>query len=180
MYTPQFRLGFERKIGYSFLGLAAGNLVVLAAVSICEAIGLNSLVPAGPLRERLLRALALAFYFGSVSLVSWAIIGLPVVLALSANLISRLHWSLASLIGSILGAIPFALLFVAMSGGWQQLLATLRNPQVLRVYLLFLAVAVIIGGVAFSVYCLLVRRASRREQRKSGAPSGTPQFFSIF
>jgi len=181
MNTPKFRLGFERKIGYSFLGLAAGNLASLAAFSICEALGLNlaGFAPAGSLRERLLQVLALTILYGYMSLVSWVVIGLPVVLSLSANLITRLHWSLAAFIGSILGAIPFALLFVLIGGGWRQTLATLRNPQMLRIYLPFFVAAVVIGGIALSVYCLLVRRASYREQRKSGAPHGTPQFFSV-
>lgn len=158
MRTPQFRLGFERKIGYSLLGLAAGNLAALVAFSMYAAIGLNLAgfgLP-GSLRERLLLALDLAFLLGYLSLISWVIVGLPVVLSLSTSLTARLHWSLAALIGSILGAISFTLPFALMGGCW--------NPQLLSAFLPFFIAAVVIAGVAFSAYCALVRQALRRAQ----------------
>lgn len=181
MDTQQFRLGFERKIGYSFAGLAAANLASLVTFLICEALGLipAGFVPAASWRYRLLHVLGLAILFGIVSMVSWVVIGLPVVLSLSANLTARLHWSLAAMLGAVLGAIPYALLCVLVDG-WQRTAAGIRNSQIPSVELTFLAVAAVIGCVAFSVYCLLVRRASYREQRKSGAPSSAPQSLSVF
>jgi hypothetical protein len=61
--------------------------------------------------------------------------------------------------------------------GWQRTIAELKSPPYTEVK--FFAVAVIIAGVAFSVNCALVRYAMRDQQRKSGVPRGTPQFFSV-
>jgi hypothetical protein len=107
------------------------------------------------------------------------VIGLPVVLSLSAKLIVRLHWSLAFLIGAVLGVSALALLFIVFAGGWHQLTPQFKNHESLRENLIFVIAAVIIAGTAFTVYCGLVRSAMRDQQRKSGVPRGTPQFFSV-
>lgn len=120
MSTPQFRLGFERKIGYSFVGLLAGNLVAVAVVSICLTL---DLIPASAqwltspsLHSRMSMALVVAVCFGIISLIVWVVIGLPVVLSLSANFIVRLHWLLAALVGAVLGVVSLELFFVSVEG----------------------------------------------------------------
>jgi hypothetical protein len=179
MTTSEFHLGFERKIGYSFLGLLAGNLICLAAFSFSTLVA-RFAAPFGPLSDswhaRMLQVLGLAIVYGIVSMAAWAVIGLPVVLSLSAKLTAQLHWSLALLIGAVLGAVAPAVLVVSFDG-WQRTIADIKKPPDTEIT--FFAAAVIIGGVAFSVHCALVRYAMRNQQRKSGAPRGTPQFFSV-
>lgn len=183
MSTQPFRLGFERKIGYSFVGLLAGNLVTVAAFTLCLAL---NLIPARAqwltspsLHSRLSMAMVCAVCFGIISLIVWVVIGLPVVLSLSAGFIVRLHWLLASLVGAVFGVVSLELFFMVVEG-WRRTLDRLKDPGRAPSDTTFLAIAAVIACVAWSIYCALVRRASRYEQRKSGAPSRTPQFFSIF
>lgn len=183
MTSTPFHLGFERRIGYSFVGLLAGNAVSTAAVTVCHTLALIPVrvqwITSSSMHDRILQALGFAALFGIFSLIPWIFIGLPVVFSLKSNFIARLHWSLAALCGAVLGAVSLALLFMSLDG-WHFTLARFKNPLALPMNFVFLTIAVIIAGVAFPTYCALVRRASRCEQRKSGAPSRAPQFFSIF
>lgn len=172
MNIQQFHMGFERKIGYSFLGLLAGNAASLSAFLI-----IATLQPFLPdkfthyfFRFDLPRALGMSVFAAIVSLMGWTVVGLPVVLLLPARVAGRLRW-FAAPIGAALGAFTLFLIFLALDRGrldW----ASYTQTQTLQT---FVPPAVLISGVAFTVYCALIRGELEDHPTESGAPSGAPQ-----
>jgi hypothetical protein len=136
MAIHEFHLGFERKIGYSFVGLLAGNIVCLAAL----------------------------------------IVGLPVVMLLLAKVTSRLHWLLALIIGATLGVLA---LYVEIDRGRLDIFSV-KDPIFFWQSIVFASAAALNSAVAFTTYCTLVQWARLTHEIESGAPSGTPRFFSVF
>jgi hypothetical protein len=93
-------------------------------------------------------------------MLGWAVVGLPVVLFLRAGFAARLHWLLATLIGAALGALTMLLIFSAFDRSSLDA-ASLRNTTMLRIDVAYFSSAMLIAGVAFTVYCAFVRRALR-------------------
>ncbi len=172
--NTHYELGFERKIGYSFVGLLAGNgaslaeLLLIAFVQMLPAFAGFKAIWDMPIS----RALGLGTIFTNFSMPAWAVIGVPAVLFLRVRHIARLPWFLSVVIGAVLGGISLLLIFLGLNQG------KLAMAD-LKVAWGFGQSAALISGTAFVVYSVLVRRALCKEQRKSGAPKGTPQFFSV-
>jgi hypothetical protein len=93
--------GLERKIGYSFLGLLAGNVTLLLYFlwgAMRTRAWLLSIRRGAPNRV-LADALGMFAIYGISSMVGWALIGLPFVLLLPAQFVSRLHGHLRPCLG---------------------------------------------------------------------------------
>ncbi|MBB6146217.1 hypothetical protein HNQ77_004189 [Silvibacterium bohemicum] len=170
-------LGWERKVGYSFLGLMIGNaasvLMLLLAgalqnLGMFAAIGKFSWLHAGG-------SVALSIAILIVSMLGWAVVGLPLLLLLGAELVADLYLITLALTGSVLGMLAMFLLSVAFD---HQVLdtAVFRSSQGLG----FFYDAALIGGVAFAVYGGLIRAALRRQAKENGAPKGTPKSLAWF
>lgn len=174
-------IGFERKIGYSFVGLMVGNAVSLTMLMTMSVLArINA--PAG-IREfwtaGIRGALWLSLAIWVTSMLGWVFIGLPAVLSLRTSIVGKLSWITSGLIGAVLGLCTMLLFFLAVNGG--KLDRTLfSDPHVLRTSASFFADAALIAGVAFAVYWALVKRAMRRQAKENGAPKGTPRTLAWF
>ena len=171
-------VGWERKIGYSFLGLMAGNAVsavVLLLIVVLPRLG----VFAGLARVRnpvTGGALLLFLFIVMASISGWAFVGLPVVLLLRAEFVAHLYWAAAALMGTILGVIAMLLFCLLLDRGF----GTVSNPAALRTIAPIFADAALIAGVAFVVYSALIQAALRKQARKNGAPKSTPRSLAWF
>ena len=174
-------IGFERKIGYSFLGLMAGNAVTLAAFVLWNMLG--RLDAFADIRkfwiEEIIGTLGLFLMIWVVSMLGWVVVGLPVVLSLRTRTVAEFHGITAALIGAVLGLAAMLLSFLVMNGGKLDT-ALLSNPQAARATAFYFCGAALISDVAFAVYCALVKAALRKQTRKSDVPSGTPRSLAWF
>jgi hypothetical protein len=171
-------IGWERKIGYSFVALIAGDAVATAVsllIVVLLRLGLFTELthvwnPASG------KAPLLLLYIVMVSILGWAFVGLPVVLPLRAERVADLYWAAAALIGTIPGLIAMLLFVLLLDRGF----ATISNPAALRTIAPMFVAAALIASVAFTVYCSLIKAALRRQAKESGAPSGTPRSLPWF
>src|SRR5271170_628995 len=95
MNTAELNLGFERKIGYSFLGLLAGNVASLVVLLLISALPLLGLFPEIKKIWNLDIRLALGWSVSIwiVSMLGWVVVGLPVVLLLRAEIAADFYWA---------------------------------------------------------------------------------------
>ena len=171
-------IGFERKIGYSFVGLMAGNavsfvllllMVVLPRMGIFA--GLARVWNPGTKETPIL-----FLFVWMVSVLGWAFVGLPVILLLRVRLVADFYWATVALIGTVLGMLAMLLFCLLLDRGF----ATLSNPAALRTIAPAFAPAGLIAGVAFAVYCSLIKNALLKRTKENGAPSGTPRSLAWF
>ncbi len=151
--TAPKSIGAWMRIGYSFLALLAGDVVLL----------LYLLQNAWQIRVALLRdhmgepnrqipvALSLFLVYAAVSVFGWLAIGLPLIFALPDRFFARLRLYWIVPLGAALG--PFALLifFVLLSRG-QVSAATFRGTG------LFWPLSVLVSLAALATYAILLRR----------------------
>lgn len=165
-------LGFERKIGYSFLGLMTGNvasLVVFLLLAVLQR--LDAFAGFRHVWEMTVeRAAEMSLLFAIFSLPEWVAVGLPLVLLLRSEVVADFYWATAALIGTVLGVIGMLLFALVLDRGF----ATISNPAALRTIAPVFAPAALIAAVAFTVYCSLVKTALRKQAKENGAPSGAP------
>jgi len=175
------KIGFERKIGYSFLGLLAGNVASLVGLVLIGV--LQHLEVFGGIRQfwkiNAGGALGLSLAICIVSMLGWLVIGLPTVLLLRAEIAADFYWAVSALIGAVLGVLTMVLLILAINQGHLDT-AALRNPQEIGMNIVFFSSAALISGVAFAVYCSLIKRAMSGQQKESGALKGTPRSLAWF
>lgn len=136
-----------RKIGYSFLGLLAGNVALFTFL----------LVDA-----KVWEIKNVAFYmfpfFLIFSIFGWILVGIPFVLVIQSEVITDLHWLIVVLIGLFLGALAqFFIFFVLGVTGHLNLAGHWGGVARYEEF------AMLISAVAFVVYCLLVRRTLRHQ-----------------
>lgn len=140
-----------RKIGYSFLGLLAGN-VALFSFLLADA------------KVRGIKDIAfymLPFYL-LFSIFGWILVGIPFVLVIQSEVITELHWLIVILIGLFLGALAqFFIFFLFEITGHLNLAGHWRGVAQYE------ELAMVISVVAFLVYWLLARRTLR--QNENGA-----------
>ena len=74
-------------------------------------------------------------------------------------------------VGTVLGVIGMLLFTVIMDRGF----ATISDPAALGQIAPIFAPAVLIAGVAFAVYCALIKGALRKHAKESGAPNDAPR-----
>lgn len=166
MTTPQFRLGIERKIGYSFLGLLVGNAAMLIALLLLSVFRdypfLAKLRHSWYLTPE--QALDSFLMFAIFALFGWIVVGLPFILVLPANVASRLHWSASILIGAILGVLALYLIFdrgrFDRSNLWD-------DPTFFWQAFVFASAAALNSAVAFTTYCTLIQSARLTREMKT-------------
>ena len=110
-----------------------------------------------------------------VSMLGWVFVGLPVLLLLREKITANLHWLAAPATGAAMG-LSAMLLFRVVLDPERIDTAYFRNAAMLVLF----SLAALIGGVAFAVYCSLVKAALRRQAKENGAPSGTPRSLAWF
>ena len=171
-------IGWERKIGYSFVGLMAGNAASLLVFLLIAALQrLDAFVGLARVwRMGIGQAAGMSLLFVIFSLPLWAVVGLPVVLLLRAEITADFYWATAALMGIILGVFGMTLFCVVLDHGF----ATLRNSVALRTIAPMFVPPALIAGMAFAVYCRLVKAALRRQTKEDGAPKGTPRSLAWF
>jgi hypothetical protein len=165
-------IGWERKIGYSFMGLLAGNVVSLVVLLLVALLPhLDSFVGIKKLWTLTVGdGLGLAFAIWLFSMAAWVVVGLPVVLLLRAEIAADLYLLTSAVAGAVLGAVAMLLMFMALDHDRLDI-AIFQKPETLGLFLL----AALIAGVAFAVYCSLVKGTLRKQVKDRGAPSGTPR-----
>jgi len=175
------KIGWEQKIGYSFVGLMAGNVASLVGLLIIGVLqhldaftGIRQFwkIDAGG-------AVGLSLAICIVSMLGWLVIGLPTVLLLRAEIAADFYWAVSALIGAVLGLLTMILLILAINQGRLDT-AALRNPEEIGMTIVLFSSAALISGVAFAVYCSLVKRALRGQAKENGAPRGTPRSLAWF
>jgi hypothetical protein len=170
-------IGFERKIGYSFVGLMAGNaastVVLLLFALLARVEGLAAIGKFWQME--ISQALALSFVVWLFSMAGWAVVGLPAVLRLRTEIAADLYWITAALIGAVLGAFAMALLYVVPDPR-HVTIARFWNIEAAR----FFGLAALIAAIAFAVYCSLVKIALRKHALENGAPNGAPRSLAWF
>jgi hypothetical protein len=141
------------RVGYSFLGLLAGDAALLFLVlfkSFCA-----SLQQHGKLMALLLKSTL--EWFGVVAIVSiagWIMIGVPAVLILSPGRTLKTSRLLLVLVGALLGPLALLFVFLLLSRG------KLSSATFTQTTFLW-ACASVISTIAFGVHCTLVRRTAR-------------------
>jgi hypothetical protein len=172
------KIGWERKIGYSFVGLMAGNVVSVVVLLLMTVLPNLDVFPAIRQVWKLGagQALGLSIAIWLVSMLGWVVVGLPIVLLLRAEIVAEFYWITAALIGVVLGMLTMLVFLLAINQGRvDSLTASLRNPDALGRTVEFFCAAGLIAGVAFAVYCALVQAALRKQAKESGAPNGAPR-----
>jgi hypothetical protein len=138
-------LGPQRKIGYSFIGLLVGDLVMLILFSM-----LNNAWEQPP--SILLRTFS---FYMNCSLFGWVAIGIPAVLLINTNFVSKLRWFLVPPFGIALGTIAMLLIFLIIGH---------LPPGQTGGFAYYWMFAALVSGIAFSIYCALVRNGLRLEE----------------
>ncbi|MBV8113269.1 MAG: hypothetical protein JO300_00905 [Silvibacterium sp.] len=170
-------IGWERKIGYSFLGLMAGNAVSLMAlllIAVVQRLDAFSGIK-GVWSINVGQAFGWSLVVWVYSMPAWAIVGLPVVVLLRPGLVADFYWITAALVGAMLGAFAMLLTFFVLNGGRADL-ANLSDPSAGVPFYL----AALIAGVVFAVYCSLVKAALHRQAKENGAPNSAPRSVAWF
>lgn len=145
-------LDYLLRIGYSFLGLLAGNavLLILAFVNALQI----SLVLHGQVEAQCLTALGFFIPIAIVSVVGWLVVGVPAILILSPRRILRSSaWPLL-IVGALLGPAALFGIFLLLRPGLPKE-ETFTNTGILWFS------ASLISFVAFAVHCALMRRYAR-------------------
>ena len=144
------------RVGYSFLGLLAGDAALLLLV-LFNALR-ASLLQHGRLMALLLRS-ALEWFglVAIVSIVGWMMVGVPAVLTLSTGRILKTAWWQLLLVGALLGPIALLIVFLLLSRGQLS-----RETFVSTGF--FWACASVISTIGFGVHCAFVRRWARSHE----------------
>lgn len=159
MDASQFSLGLERKVGYSIIGLIAGDVAML----LLFALTMQTWKPGNaPL-------LATFPFYVTCSLFGWIAVGLPAVLFTNTEFIVRLRWWWMLTLGAFLGSGGLWIVFLIVGRKHLPLGQTFDIGYIWTL-------AVIVAEVAFAVYCVLVRQAVQR-QKESNKPTDPIDIF---
>lgn len=132
------------RIGYSFLGLLAGNAALFAYFFLL----------ARAWEPSHMQVLEIFPFYIAFSFLGWVAVGIPAVLLIRSEFIARLYWLPMLLIGAALGTFAQFLIFLLLgSRGY------LNLPGHWNEVAWYFMMAVIVSTAAFAVYCVLVRRA---------------------
>ena len=146
------KLDYLVGVGYSFLGLLAGDAVLLI-LSLLNALR-TSLLLHGQFKDQCFSALGFFIPIAIVSIVGWLVIGVPAVLILSPRRILQSSlWNLL-VVGGLLGPVALFVIFLLLSRGLPTS-ETFTNTGFLW------ACASLISTVAFAVHCALVHHYAR-------------------
>ena len=134
-----------RKIGYSFVGLLAGDGALLACITWSTR----------DLEHNPWQLLKIFCLYAIFTVLGWIVVGVPAVLLMDIAFIRRIHWPLVLLIGAVLGPLALFLIFLVLDIlNGQFSLAGYWDDAALSC-----ALAMVVSLVAFAVYCIFMRRA---------------------
>lgn len=139
-----------RKIGYSFLGLLAGDAALI--VSLMWMLGAWDTS----------HLEIIVFYVLLFTFPGWIVVGIPAVLLMDVKFIRRLRWVLLILTGSALGSLAWFLLWFSsfLFSGPHHHLNLARHWGWSTAEWFGISLAMLVSTVAFAVYCALARRTS--------------------
>jgi hypothetical protein len=146
-----------RRIAYSFAGLAAGDFVLVIiqvannVTRFPRELWWIHLFPPDNQTPQMLGMYTVA---PIVSVIAWALAGVPIVLWLSTQEIAGASWPVLISGGSLLGPLSLTLPIVALSRGEHVV-------ELIGVSWIFLLCSAICSGLAFAIHCALVRRYAR-------------------
>ena len=136
------------RVGYSHLGLLAGNVALLLLLL------LNALRASlwlhGQMKVQLLAALGSFIPIAIFSVAGWVAVGVPVVLLFSSRTIARVSSGILLLIGAPLGPLALLLILVWLNHGQPGAVSFSRTGFLWEC-------ASLISTVAFAVHCTFVR-----------------------
>jgi hypothetical protein len=150
------RVGWGRRLSYAFIGLVAGNAAMDAWLLTSDLpVVLHTAsahhLPVGLLLSRVLWVMLL---YGADSFIGWLIVGLPLVFSVPPQVFARLPWIVVIALGAAFGP---ALLLLA-----QAIVALIVHGHFTVAFFLKTGnlrfLSLILSGVGFSTYCLLIRR----------------------
>lgn len=147
------------RIGQAFLGLLAGNVVLLLFL-LQNALRSRALLlreHIGQPHRQLSDALNTFTVWAIFSFIGWLIIGIPTVLIVPPRVLVRLHWALLFLIGTALGPLALLIAFVLLDRGW-------RGPSMFRYTAMLWPLSAVVSVIAFAVYCGLADRHLHSER----------------
>ncbi|GGG95942.1 hypothetical protein [Silvibacterium dinghuense] len=145
------------KIGFSFVGLIAGNVaqqaVLLAVRVFGPAVGIRLPASIGP--GSIYETEILSLFIAIFSLLGWAVIGVPSVLVMPLRWFEELPLTLFFLPGALLGALAYTC-GLLIFGGAADLLLALKATRYLAM------LAALIASVALVVFVQMIRSRKRR------------------
>lgn len=140
------------RIGYSYLGLLAGNGVLLLLLLLNAFSG--SLLLHGQMKMLFLAALGQFIPMAIFSIPGWLAIGVPVALLFSSGTIASVSSGTLLLIGVPLGPLALLLILVWLNHGQPGAVSFSGTGPLW-------ACATIISTVSFAVHCALLRQYTR-------------------
>lgn len=160
-FIGQGRLGTNngagpfRRLLFAAIGLLAGDATLLYGM-LYNALGQRAALLKAHMGQPY-RALPVAWemfaLYAIFSILGWALVGLPIALAIPARLLSRVRWPLCVLIGAALGPLALLLIFVVIFAMQGRLSAfSLANTGSLWQF------SILVSTVSFLVYAALLRR----------------------
>lgn len=147
------------RVACSLVALTAGNAALLLGMMLeaARARGLLLEDHMGEPDRALPQAWEIFVVFAVASVAGWAVVGLPLTLAVPARVPVRLGWLPALLIGAALGPLALLLLFAATFAFQGQLTRfSLAHTET------FWPLAGLVSSVSFLVYRALLARVSHR------------------
>ena len=152
---------FQRLV-FAFIGLLAGNAALLLYL-VQNAIAVRAVLLKDHMGEparQLPQAWDMFIIYAIFSTGGGALVGLPVALAFTGRVLSRLAWPLSLLIGTALGPFALLLIFVVMSGLQGQPGGfSLAHTESLW------PLSSLVSTVSFVVYAALLRTRFRSKER---------------
>jgi hypothetical protein len=147
-------MGPFRRLLFAAIGLAAGNAALLLYLiygAFSRAVLLKGHI--GQSYLELPQTLEIFLIYGIFSVFGWILVGVPIALAFSARLLSRVAWPGRMLIGASLGPLALLLIFVvlfAIQGSHGAF--SLAHTESLWPF------SILVSTVSFLVYTALLRR----------------------
>jgi hypothetical protein len=158
-----------RRLAYSFIGLIAGDVILLLFL-LHNAIRSRALLLASHVGQPAVQ-IPLAFkmfaIYGTFSLAGWMLVGLPTAVLFPAHYVLRLRWALRAMIGAALGPFALVAILVLVNRGRVSFPASFAHMGVLWV------LAMLVSAVSLAVYAALLGKAkatgvTRRNVKESG------------
>jgi hypothetical protein len=146
-----------RRLLFAAIGLFAGDAALLIymmynALRACAALLIAHM---GQPYRQLSIWVEMFLLYAIFSILGWALVGLPIVLAFPARLLVRMPWPLCVLLGAILGPLALLLIFVVIHA-WQGQPNSFSLVHTNGLW----QFSVLVSTVSFLVYVALLRKRS--------------------
>lgn len=154
MDTKLFRVNPAKRLAYAFLGLLAGDAMLLLYL-LQNALRVRASLVAAHMGEPAPQIpIALDFFVvcAMFSFLGWLFVGLPTALFFPARFITRLPWPLALVVGAVLGPTALVTIFLLHDHGHIYLSSSLAASVTPYAY------SIVVSAVSVLVYRVLLRR----------------------